>query len=202
MKLFHSPTSPYVRKVVVTAIECGLDARIERVPGNYRDPTSPLHAQNPLGKVPALIRDDGKALIDSPVICEYLDSLHHGPKLIPASGDARWAALHLQALADGILDAAILYQNERTRPDGERSPAQVERQRQKALTGFDAIERAIAILGGSLDIGQIALAAAIGWIDFRIGRDFWAEGRPKLAAWFAEFSKRPSMVATAPKDPA
>jgi glutathione S-transferase len=186
---------------VVTAIECGLDARIERVPGNYRDPKSPLHAQNPLGKVPALIRDDGRALIDSPVICEYLDSLHGGAKLIPASGEARWAALHLQALADGILEAAILYQNERTRPDGERSPAQVERQRHKTTTGFDAIENDIAMVGGPLNVGQIALAAAIGWIDFRIGRDFWSEGRPKLAAWFAGFSKRPSMVATQPRDP-
>lgn len=199
MKLLYSPTSPYVRKVMVAAIECGLDSRIERVPGNYRDPASAGGAVNPLSKVPALIRDDGKVLIDSPVICEYLDTLHGRAKLIPPSGEARWAALHLQALADGILEAAVLVQNERNRPDGERSAAQIEKQTGKVQAGFDAIERDIAMLGGPLNIGQIALAAAIGWMDFRLGRDFWAKGRPKLAAWFAEFSKRPSMAATVPK---
>jgi len=199
MKLLYSPTSPYVRKVTVAAIECGLDARIERVPGTYRDPVSGGGAANPLGKVPALIRDDGKALIDSPVICEYLDAVSGGHKLIPASGEARWAALHLQALADGILDAAVLVQGERNRPAGERSPAQVEKQTQKVQSGLDSIERDTSIVGGPLTIGQIALAAGLGWMDFRLGRDFWSKGRPKLTAWFAEFSKRPSMAATVPK---
>jgi glutathione S-transferase len=190
MKLLYSPTSPYVRKVTVAAIECGLDAKIERVPSNYRDPAS---------GIAAVIRDDGKALIDSPVICEYLDATAGGHKLIPASGEARWAALHLQALADGILDAAVLVQGERNRPEAERSPAQIDKQTQKVQAGLDSIEREISLLGGPLNIGQIALAAGLGWMDFRLGREFWSKGRPKLAAWLAEFSKRPSMAATVPK---
>src|SRR3546814_4963738 len=108
MKLRYSPTSPYVRKVNVVAIETGLQDRIERVPTVTADPASGLAKDNPLGKVPVLITDDGMRLYDSPVICEYLDSLHEGPKLIPTEGIARWVTLSQQALADGLLDAAIL----------------------------------------------------------------------------------------------
>jgi glutathione S-transferase len=159
MKLLYSPTSPYVREVTVTAIECGLDSKIERVPGAYREPAS-SGAVNPLGKVPALIRDDGKVLIDSPVICEYLDTLAGGRKVIPA-GEGRWAALHLQALADGILDAAVLVQTERNRPEGERSAAQLDKQTGKVQAGLDSIERDMAVLAGPLNIGQIALGSVL-----------------------------------------
>ena len=106
-----------MNRVVRHAIECGLDDRIEAVTTNVRAPDSDYHRVNPLAKVPALVRDDGRLLIDSPVICEYLDTLHDGPRLVPSDPEARFAALHLQALADGIVDAAILYQNERTRRD-------------------------------------------------------------------------------------
>ena len=108
MKLCYSPTSPYVRKVVVTAMETGLEPGIERIANNVWDPATDIAATNPLGKVPALTTDDGAVLFDSPVICEYLDSLHDGAKLFPAAGPARWRALRQQALCDGILDAGIL----------------------------------------------------------------------------------------------
>ncbi len=102
MKLRYSPTSPYVRKVSVTALELGLTERIARVPTDTQDRESGIAEHNPLGKVPALILDDGGVLYDSPVICEYLDSLHDGPPMFPAAGPARWTALRQQALGDGI----------------------------------------------------------------------------------------------------
>ena len=122
MKLRYSLTSPYVRKVVVCALELGIDGRIERIATNTADPANGLAADNPLAKVPALITDDVGPLYDSPVICEYLDSLQGAPKLHPA-GAARWPALRRQALADGMLDAAILRRLEEMRPKGEQSPA-------------------------------------------------------------------------------
>src|SRR5215813_1681367 len=101
MKLRYSPASPYVRKCLALAHEAGLAGRIERVPTVTADPASGLAKDNPLGKVPALVLEDGQAIFDSPVICEYLDSLHDGPKLFPPAGAARWTALRHQALADG-----------------------------------------------------------------------------------------------------
>ncbi len=116
MKLRYSPTSPYTRKVVVTAAELGLGDRIERIPTNTRDPNSDLPRDNPLGKIPTLITDEGDRLYDSPVVCEYLDSLHDGTRLFPPAGGARWRALRLQALGDGIIDATILCVVEGRRP--------------------------------------------------------------------------------------
>lgn len=198
MKLHYLATSPFVRKVLVAAIETGTDGRIERIPADIRSADSDYYKVNPLAKVPALVRDDGSLMVDSPVICEFLDSLHDGPKLIPADGPARFAVLHLQALADGITDAAVLYKNERDRPDGERSDEFRDRQRAKAARGLDHIEANLGILDGLLNIGQIALASGLGWIQLRIGRDFWAEGRPGLEKWMDAFAERPSMQATAP----
>ena len=198
MKLRYAPASPFVRKVSVTAIECGLEDRIERIPTNVFDPDNDLHTDNPVGKVPALTRDDGSQLIDSPVICEYLDSLHSGHKLFPPEGEARWRALGLQALVDGILDAAILVRMEGMRPEERQSKDWSERQRTKATRGLDWIEQHIELLEGPLNIGQISLGCGLGWIEFRLGRELWADGRPKLVAWYDGFSKRPSMAATAP----
>ncbi|MGH6932513.1 MAG: glutathione S-transferase N-terminal domain-containing protein, partial [Dongiaceae bacterium] len=137
MKLRYSPTSPYVRKVTVSALETGLHDRVSRVPTVTADPASGLTRDNPLGKVPALLTDEGEALIDSPVICEYLDSLHAGPKLIPAAGPARWTALRREALADGILDAAILRLLEGRRAAGEQSAGWIEKQKNVIGRAFD-----------------------------------------------------------------
>jgi glutathione S-transferase len=206
MKLRYSPTSPYVRKVTVTALETGLHDRISRVPTVTTDPASGLSKDNPLGKVPALITDDGEPIHDSPVICEYLDSLHGGARLFPASGKPRWTALRRQALADGILDAAILRMLETRRPASEQSPAWIEKQRGKIMTAFDALEAEADQLGdpaaSSTTIGHIAIGCACGYIDFRFGGDNWRATRPKLAKWFEGYSKRGSMSATVPKDPA
>ncbi|HXQ42603.1 MAG TPA: glutathione S-transferase N-terminal domain-containing protein [Candidatus Udaeobacter sp.] len=198
MKLRYSPTSPYVRKVLVAAIETGLDKRIELVTTSTTDPASGLINDNPLGKVPALQLDDGSSLYDSPVICEYLDSLHSGPKLIPASGAQRWTVLRRQALADGFMDAAVLRRGEFVRPDGEKSPTFLALQRQKMASAADALEKEAASFGTAIDIGLISIACALGYADFRHAADEWRKGRPALAKWYEGFAKRPSIQRTAP----
>jgi glutathione S-transferase len=202
MTLRYSPTSPYVRKVTVLAHEAGLHDRIDRVATFPWDAKTDLPKDNPIGKVPALVTGDG-AFYDSPVICEYLDAQHAGTKLFPPAGPARWMALRRQALADGMLDAGISHLLEGRRQPGEQSPGWMARQHTVVTRGFDALEGEAGGFGGTVDIGTIAIGCAIGWLEFRniLGRD-WREGRPALARWYEGFAKRPSMVATVPKDPA
>ncbi len=201
MKLCYSATSPFVRKVVVAAIELGLDGRIERQPTSAWDPATRLVEINPLSKVPALVTDSGEALYDSPVICEYLDSLGGG-KLFPAAGAARWAALRQQALADGIMDAGVSARMEMQRPAEKQSADWAARQKAAIRRALDALEAEAAALNGALTIGQVAVGCALGYLDFRYEADEWRKGRPKLAAWYDGFARRPSMSTTVPKDPA
>ena len=200
MKLRYSPTSPYVRKVTVTALETGLDKKIERIltiPASAPD----LPSDNPLGKVPTLILDNGDRLFDSPVIVEYLDGLHSGAKIVPTSGDARWKALRLQALADGILDAAVLRLMETRRPATEQSKAWMERQRTVVNRGLDWLEQHVTGLDDTVTIGNITVAIVGDYLDFRFGAEDWRQGRPKLAEWQKRFASRASLKATYPKDP-
>jgi glutathione S-transferase len=201
MKLRYSPTSPYVRKVTVTAHETGLNGRIQRVPTVTTDPASGLAQDNPLGKVPVLILDDGQRIFDSPVICEYLDSLHQGPKIVPPSGPERWVALRRQALADGILDAAVLRLLEGRRPANEQSPTWIAKQKAVIERSLDALEGEVDRLGDSLTIGHIAIGVALGYLDFRFAGDRWRDRHPKLARWNERFQQRPSMSSTVPRDP-
>ena len=201
MKLRYSPTSPYVRKVSVVAIETGLDKHIERFATNVWDPSTDITTDNPLGKVPALITGGGETLYDSPVICEYLDSLHDGLKLFPASTGARWTALRRQALADGILDAGIARLLEQRRPENEQSASWIARQKAVVGRGFDALEEEGDVLAGPVTIGHIAIGCALGWIEFRFADDDWRSGRPSLARWYEGFSKRKSMQETVPQEP-
>lgn len=202
MKLRYSPTSPYVRKVSVVAIETGLDARIARIATDIRAPTPDFHRDNPLGKVPTLITEGGEPLYDSPVICEYLDSLHDGLKLFPAPGGARWTALRRQALGDAIMDAGVLIRMETLRPENERSPAWIKRQQSAIGRGLDALEDEARMLAGPCAIGQVAIGCALGFLDFRLPELDWRQGRPELARWAETFATRPSMIATVPRDPA
>ena len=201
MKLRYSPTSPYVRKITVLAHETGQKDKIELVATNFADPANGLAAQNPLAKVPALILENGTTLYDSPVICEYLDSLHSGTKMFPASGDARWTALRRQALADGIMDAGILRIGEQRRPANEQSPGWLVKQKDVMARGLDALEAEISSFGKNADIGSITVACAVAYALFRFGGDKPLDNRPKLKAWYETFSQRPSMVATVPADP-
>jgi len=201
MKLRYSPTSPYVRKVTVFAHETGLHDRIERVPTAPWDPNTDLPKDNPLGKVPALTLEDGTTLYDSPVICEYLDSLHSGAKMIPASGAARWTVLRRTALANGILDAGIARLLETRRAANEQSKGWIDRQTRVINRGLDALEGEIAEFGDKVDIAAIATGCMIGWVLFRFGTDNLLASRPKLKAWYEKVSARPSMQATVPQDP-
>ncbi len=201
MKLYFSPPSPFARKVRVVARETGLAPRIEEIHASV----SPVKANadvgraNPLMKVPTLVRDDGTALFDSPVICEYLDGLHAGRKLFPAAGEARWTALRLQAIGDGILDAGILARYETiVRPKDLQWADWIAGQREKWRGALDFLEREAAALAGEPTIGGITAACALGWLDFRYGDDDWRGSRPALARWYEAFAARESMRATVP----
>lgn len=200
MRLYWSATSPYVRKVMVVLHETGLLPRVDLVAasGNPVDPGSMPVQANPLGKIPALERPEGPALYDSRVICRWLDA-QAGAGLYPAP-PRLWDTLTVEATADGILDAAILMVYEgRLRPEEMRLPAWVEGQWAKIGRGLDALEsRWLDHLRGPLDMGQIAVACALGYLDFRHPERAWRGDRPQLAAWEAELSARPAMVATRP----
>jgi glutathione S-transferase len=200
MKLFFSPASPYVRKCMVVAHELGLADRIEKLPAAAhpvnRDQT--IVAKNPLGKVPTLIADDGTALYDSRVICEYLNALGNGP-FFPATGAARWQALTDQALGDGILDAALLARYEiAARPEALRWADWSRGQTEKMTSGLAVIERAAPHFGARVDIGTITLGCVLGYLDLRFAAMDWRAGHPAAAQWFASFNARPSMQATLP----
>ncbi|MFD1625310.1 glutathione S-transferase N-terminal domain-containing protein [Azospirillum griseum] len=198
MTLRWSATSPFVRKVMMVAIERGLADAITRQPTDPWSADTDLPQGNPLGKVPALTLADGTVLFDSPVIAEYLDSLGDAAPLFPAVGPARWAALRLQAIADGVCDAAILRRLEANRPDGEKSAGWSERQRLAVARSLDLLEAEAAGLGEAVTIGTLAVLAALGYLDFRFAHEPWREGRPALAAWHARMADRDSVRLTAP----
>jgi len=201
MRLYHTPTSPFVRKVMVVAHELGLASKIEFV---FLRPTplntdATLSKENPLSKIPVLVLDDGTSIYDSAVICEYLDSLHDGENVIPASGTERWRALRQQALSDGILEAGVVVFYERTmRPKELQWEAWLAGQTQKATQGLDALEREAAHFTDRVDIGLVCIGAMLGWLEFRKPFGDLRAGRPKLFAWYDRFAQRPSMTATAP----
>lgn len=201
MQLFTSPTTPFGRKIAVQVRESGLSARvtITEVGGTPLDPGSLPLDRNPLGKIPALVTDDGEALYDSRVISRYLDALS-GAGLYP-EGAALWPVLRLEATADGILEAAVLVVYEsRLRPEEKRFEPWVEGQWQKIARALDAVEaHETGLLEGPHTMGQIALGVALGYLDFRHDSRKWRTGRPRLAAWEAEFAKRPAMVETRPR---
>lgn len=199
MKLMMAVPSPFARKVRVLIREAGLTDQVEEVAVVTSPASTPddLRAANPLGKIPALLRDSGPTLYDSRVICRYLDTV------APAAfyPDTRfWEVLTLEATADGIMDAAVLIVYEsRFRDEGMRSQDWTDAQWSKVDQALSAVEgRWISHLSGPVDMGQIALACALGYLDFRHGDRAWREGRPQLAAWFARFESRDSMVDTAP----
>lgn len=200
MKLFHSPTSPYVRKVLVLIAEAGIEG-VEMIAaaGTPIAPDATVIERNPLGKIPALCREDGPTLYDSRVICQYLDSTIGG-RFYPGNG-RRWDTLVVESTADGILDAALLMVYEsRIRPEDKRYAPWVEGQWAKIDRALDVLEtRWIDHLNGPLDMGQIAVGCALGYVDFRLGSRDWRKSRPKLAAWEANFAKRPAMLATVPQ---
>jgi glutathione S-transferase len=200
MKLYYAPASPFVRKVNIFAMEVGLDSKIEWDRTNPWQAEDKLTAENPLSKIPTLITDDGKVIYDSRVICEYLDSLHNGTKLIPADGEKHWQALRLQALTDGILDAGILRFVEKNRPPELQSKDWGNMQKNSVERGLDYLENTVSDWVDNLNIGVIGVACVLGWLDFRFADEDWRIKRPALKSWFEQFSKRPSIVKTLPAE--
>jgi glutathione S-transferase len=200
MKLLYNPASPFARKVLVVAEERGLGDRLERVKV-APVPTKPdaaLGAANPLGKVPTLVLEDGTALYDSRVIAEYLDALA-GAALFPTARRARWSALRRQALGDGIMDAAVAIRYERAlRPPERLFQDWVNGQYSKIWRALDVLESEAHSLSQDLTIGQIAIACALGYLDFRFAADEWRANRPTLADFYTIFGARRSMLATLP----
>ncbi len=196
MKLAYSPASPYVRKVTACAIKRGLNDKIERPKIGTTDPALLKH--NPLSKVPTLITDDGTCIFDSPVICEYLDSIGSAPKLFPAAGPARWKALTQEALADGILDATQPRRRELTLPQDEGRKGYIALQQGKVARALDEFEKQAPGLGNLDTIGEITIGCALGYLDFRYANEPWRPGHPKLAAWYEKVVKLPPLAETIP----
>jgi glutathione S-transferase len=196
MILRSSPPSPFGRKVKIVASILGLLDRIRIEPTDTNDPDGTLKKQNPLAKIPTLVLEDGFCLYDSHVIAEYLDSLHDGEKLFPA-GKARWPALRLAALADGLMEAALLLVYEkRIRPEATWNAQWIGMQQQKIDTTIDHLEAEQKKLGARPDIGEISLACALGYLDLR-HQGKWRLGHPRLVAWLDDFAaKVPAFEAT------
>jgi glutathione S-transferase len=196
MKLHWSPKSPYVRKVMVCAHELGLVDRLElvRSVAAMLKPNPAIMADNPLSKIPTLVREDGGTLFDSVVICEYLNDLAGGT-LFPPQGEAKWRALRWHAFGDGLLDALILWRNERER----EAPLQplldaFELKARASLRLLDA--EAQALEAAPLSIGSITIGCALGYMDYRFGSFGWRDQAPRLAAWYATLQARPSFKST------
>ncbi len=196
MKLHSTITSGYTRKVWVVAHETGLVDRIERIPTNPHVDEYLRH-HNPLCRIPTLVLDDGDTLFDSPVICEYLDSRSETRKLFPAKGPARWRALKLQALGDGLLDANTARRAELMRPKSTQSVEAIAHRTLAIKAGYEWLENHIDHLQlDEITIGDISIACALGWSQLAFPDERWEEPLQRLAAWHAEFERRPSMRAT------
>lgn len=198
MRLYHSPTTPFGRKIMVMILETGLQVEVISVTGTPIAPGTLPVDRNPLGKIPALECEGGRVIYDSRVISRYLDDLT-GAGLYPGK-PALWDVLVLEATADGMLDAAVLMlYEERVRPEDKRFPDWVEGQWAKVARSLDAIEAGwMGHLAGPLDMAQIGLGCALAYLDYRHDTRNWRTGRPALAAWEAGFAQRPAMLATRP----
>ncbi len=205
MKLFFSPASPYARKVRAAAIELGLSDRLaleqtDVVPGRPNRPYAQAH--NPLRKIPALLIDDGTTIYDSTVICEYLDSLAGGGRIIPREPPHRWRVLTNHALAQGMCDAAILIRYEMViRPEERRWPVWIDDQWDRIDSGLEWFTRNSAELADPINVAHLALGSLLGYIDFRMPEREWRKRFPIVRDWFERIGRRPSFQQTWPASP-
>ena len=200
MKLHWSPKSPYVRKVMVCAQELGLVERLElvRSVAAMLKPNPRLMQDNPLSKIPTLVLDDGFTLFDSVVICEYLNDLGQGT-LFPRQSAERWQSLRWHAIGDGLLDALILWRNEREREAPlEALIVAFELKTRTCLKQLD--DEAQALNEVPFSIGHVAVGCALGYLDYRFGALNWPQIAPRLAVWYQEARARPSFRGTEPVD--
>ncbi|MGB7336788.1 MAG: glutathione S-transferase [Salaquimonas sp.] len=202
MKLWYSPASPFVRKCLIVAHERDLASQIELqdAAANVVKPDARIVASNPTGKIPTMVLDDGRVLFDSRVICDYLDSIHDGKKLTPRSGPKRYEVMTLEALGDGIMDAAVNNRYETAlRPAEYQWKAWSDGQMGKVNAALDQIEEKwLKSLGRVPNMGSIAVAAALGYLEFRYPDLKWRKNRKGLSRWFKRFSERPSFQASKP----
>jgi glutathione S-transferase len=200
LTLRSSPASPFVRKVRIAANVLGLDREITLEFADTMSASDSVRQQNPLGKIPALVLEDGTVLFDSRVILDYLDHRAGGGRIIPTDVGARFAALRLHALADGLMDASVLLVYEgRYRPAERHEPKWLELQAGKVARALAALEAAPPALTQVPDVGQIALACALGYRDFRF-QGTWRGDHPRLVAWLDGFAARvPAFAATTPQ---
>lgn len=195
-----STSSPFVRKTRIAAIMLALMDRVRLEPSDTLDPADSVRKQNPLGKIPTLILEDGAALYDSRVILEYFDTLAGSGRILPSSGKERFEALRLQTIGDGIMDAGVLRIYEgRFRPVEKHEPKWIEHQTEKITRALDALEQSPPPLEPMLHVGHIAIACALGYLDFRFD-GIWRKSHPKLAKWLNDFASRvPAFAETKPR---
>lgn len=203
MKLFHSPTSPFARKVRIVAHERGLTGDITEVPSQLRTPQNEVLAYSATGKVPCLVVEDGPdkglTMVESAAVCEYLNTLGDAPSLQPApGGSAYWREKALDGFAHAFLDSIAWRGREGRRPEGEKSPGFIAIETERQARCFDELEtRAAELEAQEISLGRILTAIALDFYDLRVGDD-WRSSHPKLAAWHAKMAVRPSFQATRP----
>jgi glutathione S-transferase len=200
MKLHYSPASPFARKVMVTAHECGFGGKLTMLPTNPHDSTAALVKANPFSKVPALELDNGEVIFESLLICEYLDDLAGGGVAFPADRAKRFAMLRRHALGNGLMEVSVLRRVESLRakePDREKNIV-----RQAAITArvLDRLEADAASFDDTVDLANLTFAIALDYLDFRFADDGWRKGRPALANWHERYSRRDSLKATLPQN--
>ena len=200
MKGYATVSSPFARKVRVAAIETGQPDLIDWVMLSREERAEMLPAINPLGKVPTVVLDDGEVLIDSPVICAYVDARHDGPKLIPEGGPERWRVLRLEALGDGLAEAVVAVAQEGAKPEAQQSPRVIERQGGKVAAALAVLDAEAPAFRDPPSMGEIAVACALGYMDYRGVAEGWGERHPALAAWYQGITARPSFAQTPPED--
>jgi glutathione S-transferase len=201
--LHYSPRSPFVRKVMVFIHEVGLVERVEKVRSvtSMLKPNLELMQFNPWSKIPTFIADDGQVLFDSDVIMEYLDTQHAGAKLHPQDAAWRWKCLRWRAFGSEMLNALILWRNERERQPERQLPQLIDAFALKVQTGLLSLEREAAqLVVAPFSVGHIAIGCALGYMEQRFAHLPWREQHPALARWFAAFKQRPSVLATEPYD--
>jgi glutathione S-transferase len=201
MKLYWSPRSPFVRKVMVCAHEIGIADRIENIYTlvSASAVNADMMRVNPLGRIPALEVENGKILYDSVVICDYLDTRYGEARLFPRDEASRWDALRRHALANGMLEILVQWRSERSRPPAQQSPDTLRAFESKIASGLSAADAEPAS-SGAVDIGHVTLGVVLGYLDFRYAEIDWRARHPQLAQWFESFVARASMKYTAHRD--
>lgn len=196
MKLRWSPTSPFVRKVVVLMKEKGIEDQIEKEKSNPLSREDRAATPSPLGQIPCLVTDSGEPVFDSPVIMEYLDTICEGPEMLPKSGDARWTTLRHQATADGMITSMVTCFVESLKKPERQSGGVMAHNKAIVFNSIAALEQEAGAFGDTVDVGTISIAVALAFADQTFPEDDWRADNPTLTAWFDAFDKRPSMTET------